>query len=190
LADDPQLTVRLVEGPNPQPIIVDSHLRTPLNARIWSHPKAPWIATINAETPAARLLCERGARLIQLPATPEGRVDLPSLFAYLGDAAIHSVMVEGGAALIASLIRQQLAHYAAITIAPRFAPGVRVNSGSPSATALVQVPEYVQAGADIIVWGEFDWQQAATAQLHPALATHNGVVKSPSSPPRHLSSTI
>ena len=34
LADDPQLTVRLVESRNPQPIILDTHLRTPLNAKL------------------------------------------------------------------------------------------------------------------------------------------------------------
>jgi len=190
LADDPQLTVRLVDGANPQPIILDSQLRTPLNARIWSHPKAPWIATINTESPAARLLHERGARLIQLPATPEGQVDLPSLFAYLGDAGIRSVMVEGGATVIASLIRQRLAHYAAITIAPRFASGVRVNSASPPANVFIQLPEYVQAGSDLIIWGEFDGQQPSAGYLQPAMATKNGAAKSPSSAGRRFSSKI
>src|SRR5262249_3832268 len=32
LADNPRLTVRLVEGKNPQPIVADSHLRFPLSA--------------------------------------------------------------------------------------------------------------------------------------------------------------
>src|SRR5262252_6368998 len=34
VVDDPLLTVRRVEGPSPRPIIVDSHLRTPLDSRL------------------------------------------------------------------------------------------------------------------------------------------------------------
>ena len=45
LADDPALTVRLIAGDNPQPVIVDSHLRTPPGARLLQSCGAPWIAT-------------------------------------------------------------------------------------------------------------------------------------------------
>lgn len=166
LADNPQLTVRLVEGPSPQPVIVDSHLRMPLDARIWSHPKAPWIATLDSTTSAAQFLRERGARLLQLPSTPDGRVDLPALFALLGDSGIGSVMVEGGASIIANLIRQQLADYAVVTIAPRYLPGLRVTSHTSQATAAIHEAEYTQAGSDIIVWGELDWENNAT--IHKA----------------------
>ena len=34
LADNPSLTVRLVEGHHPQPIILDTNLRTPLDATL------------------------------------------------------------------------------------------------------------------------------------------------------------
>ena len=34
LADDPRLSVRLVEGPHPQPVILDTHLRTPVEAHL------------------------------------------------------------------------------------------------------------------------------------------------------------
>ena len=46
LADDPQLTVRLVQGPQPQPVILDSHLRLPPNARVFQGPKLPWIGKL------------------------------------------------------------------------------------------------------------------------------------------------
>jgi 3,4-dihydroxy 2-butanone 4-phosphate synthase/GTP cyclohydrolase II len=35
LADDPQLNVRLVEGENPQPVVLDSRLRTRFKARVF-----------------------------------------------------------------------------------------------------------------------------------------------------------
>ena len=36
LADDPQLTVRLVAGNSPVPVVLDSQLRTPLSSRLVS----------------------------------------------------------------------------------------------------------------------------------------------------------
>ena len=42
LADNPLLNVRLVEGKNPQPVIVDSQLRFPLDANLLRrHPPGP-----------------------------------------------------------------------------------------------------------------------------------------------------
>ncbi len=155
LADNPRLTVRLAEGSHPQPIIVDTHLRLPLDARIWSHPKPPWIATLETEIPAAQALRARGARLLQIPSTANGKVDLSALFAHLGAEGISSVMVEGGATIISTLIRQQLAHYAVVTIAPRFATGIRVNTPASQPTANLQDVNYTQAGNDILLWGEF-----------------------------------
>src|SRR5258706_14727336 len=46
LVDDPRLTARLVEGKNPQPVIVDTHLRFPPTARLLMNPDLrPWIVT-------------------------------------------------------------------------------------------------------------------------------------------------
>src|SRR5512143_1701471 len=40
LADDPHLTVRHARGENPQPVVLDSRLRTPVEARlIAGHPR-------------------------------------------------------------------------------------------------------------------------------------------------------
>ncbi|MEZ4684476.1 MAG: GTP cyclohydrolase II, partial [Caldilineaceae bacterium] len=48
LADDPRLTVRLAPGNDPQPIILDSSLRTPLTARCLQNARAPWLITTKA----------------------------------------------------------------------------------------------------------------------------------------------
>jgi 3,4-dihydroxy 2-butanone 4-phosphate synthase/GTP cyclohydrolase II len=167
IADNPQLTVRLVEGPQPQPIIVDSHLRTPLDARIFSHPKSPWIATLDTESTAAQALRARGARLLHLPSTLRGQVDLRALFVLLGEIGIRSVMVEGGASIIAGIIRQRLADYAVVTIAPRYVPGISVTPPSSQATAALNHPTYTQAGSDMIVWGDLDWAQDTTNAATP-----------------------
>src|SRR4029450_6900487 len=64
LADNPRLTVRLVEGKNPQPIVADSRLRFPLSANLLcAHPLAPWIAAGEpADASRQRVLEAAGAR--------------------------------------------------------------------------------------------------------------------------------
>jgi len=45
LADNPHLTVRLVAGKNPQPVVLDSNLRFPPGANLIQEKIHPWIAT-------------------------------------------------------------------------------------------------------------------------------------------------
>src|SRR5574341_453241 len=58
LADDPRLTTRLVEGKNPQPVIVDTHLRIPLTARLLQNPDSRplLIASPEADSSARQTL--------------------------------------------------------------------------------------------------------------------------------------
>ena len=79
LSDDPRLTVRLVDGPNPRPVVLDSHLRMPVTSRLLSHPKGVWLATTRIDEDRERILCDRGARILGLPATSGGQVDLHAL---------------------------------------------------------------------------------------------------------------
>ena len=51
LTDNPRLTVRRVEGPNPRPVVVDSHLRTPLDSRILQRREAATIVTTSERVP-------------------------------------------------------------------------------------------------------------------------------------------
>ena len=45
LSDDPKLNVRLVEGMSPQPIIMDSNLRFPVDSDLLDNEMLPWIFT-------------------------------------------------------------------------------------------------------------------------------------------------
>jgi GTP cyclohydrolase II len=125
LVDNPLLTVRLVEGKSPQPVILDSHLRTPPQARLISERPTPaWIATLENADPARQAALQAaGARLLFLPPASTGQIDLPALLDRLGETGIHSLMVEGGAQVITSFLSQGLADLVAITIAPVFLGG-------------------------------------------------------------------
>jgi riboflavin-specific deaminase-like protein len=152
--------VRRVEGPNPRPVVVDSHLRTPLESRLIKRRDAATIiaTTEGACSEKAALLAACGADVWFLPKTAAGRVELSALFARLGAEGIKSVMVEGGASIITSIIGSDLADQLVVTISPRLLGGVRAVGSLDGADVvrpgLVRV-RYLLAGGDLLVHGEF-----------------------------------
>ena len=126
LADDPRLTARGVEGSDPQPVVLDSRLRTPLSCRlIAENHTRPWIMTCSedAEERGAALR-ERGAAVRQLLPDERQRVSLRESLADLYASGISTLMVEGGSRVITSFLHSDLAHLAVITVSPVFVGGV------------------------------------------------------------------
>jgi diaminohydroxyphosphoribosylaminopyrimidine deaminase / 5-amino-6-(5-phosphoribosylamino)uracil reductase len=120
--DDPRLTVRLAPGEDPLRIVVDSTLRTPLSAAVLANGAAKGtILAVTHRAPEER--CEAaeslGATVLRLPAETKGRVDLGALLSELHSLGVRSVMVEGGAALITSLLCERLVDRLAVCIAPK-----------------------------------------------------------------------
>ena len=161
LADDPLLTARLPGTKDPQPVILDSQLRTPPTARLLAeNPRSAWIACQEvSETGRRRALEASGARLLHLPADPAGRISLAALLECLGEMGIRRLMVEGGASVINSFLAQGLADLLVITIAPVLLGGLRsvetglqLDPGNPTIPRLIQV-EYEQFGEDLVVIG-------------------------------------
>lgn len=170
LADDPQLTVRLVEGMNPQPLVLDSHLRFPLTARLLRHPdRRPWIVTTETAAAAQQAALEKaGARIVRLPATADGQVSLPALLSWLYQMEIHSLMVEGGAGVISGFLAAQLVDRVVLTIAPTFVGGLNALAGQQRPFAAPQLPRlyhlrYQRLGDDMVVYGDVRWPVAEAA---------------------------
>lgn len=164
LSDDPQLTVREWPGNNPQPIILDSQLRTPPTARICHHPdKRCWILTLNTG-PDIREQVEL------LPVTPDDQlqqdVPLVSAMRMLRDRDIKSLMVEGGATVITAFIQARMADALVLTVAPRLVggyKGVGDLQGSDSIEQLSIKPiHYAEAGEDLVVWGDLQYGGSAS----------------------------
>jgi diaminohydroxyphosphoribosylaminopyrimidine deaminase / 5-amino-6-(5-phosphoribosylamino)uracil reductase len=117
LADDPQLNVRGIEtSRQPFKIVVDSHLRTPVNARILQD-KGTIIAYTQADTARQQQLIKAGAELIQVNAECDG-VDLSALLTILAQRGMNEIMTEAGAHLNASLIAAELADEWVMYMAP------------------------------------------------------------------------
>ncbi len=162
LADNPRLNVRLVAGPNPQPVLLDSRLRFPSYANLLKDGNLPWvITTFSAEAARQEDLEQRGARVFRLPEGSCGGIDLEALLAKLGEMGITSIMVEGGAQVISSFITSRLVDQVIVTVAPVLVGGLRVLDHSLSLPLgnfprLTQV-SFHRVGEDLVLWGNPDW---------------------------------
>lgn len=159
LTDDPQLTVRAWNGPNPQPIVVDSLLRMPHTARLCHHPdKLCWILTGCNNSDAYKDKAD--ILTIACPAQ-EPQVPLDEALKLLHSRGIHTLMVEGGARIITAFLRSRLADAVVITIAPRLIGGYKAigNLGNTSTDDLPHVHPLNTAplGEDMIVWGDLHY---------------------------------
>lgn len=122
LADDPELTVRLVRGRNPLRVVLDSRARTPLSSKLVRTAKStPTLIFHAATAPATRLskLQAAGVQLHRIGVLKAGGLNLRTALRALGRRGCRSVMVEGGPTLHGALIERRLADRVAIFIAPR-----------------------------------------------------------------------
>jgi diaminohydroxyphosphoribosylaminopyrimidine deaminase / 5-amino-6-(5-phosphoribosylamino)uracil reductase len=125
LADDPLLTVRGVPGRNPARILLDSSLRIPRTARIWdSVSDAPLVlATVSRDAERIREVEARGATVWSFDPAGDGRVPVREVLRRLAWEGRLALLVEGGAEVHTSFLREGLADAVAIGIAPRIVGG-------------------------------------------------------------------
>jgi len=165
LADNPRLTVRLVEGKNPQPIVADSRLRLPLSANLLrQHPLSPWIATGEpADASRQHVLEAAGARVLRLPMNARGHVNLTALLERLGALGIRSVMVEGGARIITSFLAERLVDHIVLTVAPRLVGGIRavrrLTHADPVHLPRLRNLRYQWLEEDLVLWSDPAWEE-------------------------------
>ena len=118
LADNSALTVRAeqlglaqaeeIVKQQPLRVVLDSNLRTPIDASILSQPGRTLIATISKDAVAIEKLQAAGAEVIQIPAN-QGRVDLVALLKHLaGEEQCNELLVETGATLAGAFIDAKL----------------------------------------------------------------------------------
>jgi diaminohydroxyphosphoribosylaminopyrimidine deaminase / 5-amino-6-(5-phosphoribosylamino)uracil reductase len=125
LTDDPRLDVRLppIEGEEsrrqPIRVVLDSQLRTPPGARIFT--TGGEVVILTSGTPdmtRVAALEERGAQIEAMP-LDEGRVDLAAALQRLAEREVNEVLVEAGPTLAGQLLRRQLIDEMLLYIAPK-----------------------------------------------------------------------
>jgi GTP cyclohydrolase II len=119
LRDDCRLNVRLVPGASPLRVVLDSTLRTPSAALLFDGVTPTVLLTTEQAAEADR---ERvrglGAGIRVLPEGPGG-VDLKAALQQLRDEGVRSLLVEGGAQVITSLLSAGLVDRIIVGTAPR-----------------------------------------------------------------------
>lgn len=158
LSDDPQLTVREWQGPNPQPIVLDSQLRMPQNAQLCHHPdKQCWILTVHADISKFGNKVE----VISINGSNQSHVPLEEAMQILRDRGIGSLMVEGGATVITAFLKARMVDVLVLTIAPRLLGGYRAVddlAATTNADLPTIDPLYTQQiGQDLIMWGDLHY---------------------------------
>lgn len=128
LIDNPRLTVRYCSGINPQPIVMDTNLRIPLDSYlIKDHPLRPWIATSrNVNPKLENALKKYKVDLMSVETTDNNKIEIHDLLNSLKNKGINTIMVEGGAQIISSFLNAQLVDYMFITISPMYVGGMRI----------------------------------------------------------------
>lgn len=119
LADDPQLTVRDVNTDRqPLRVVVDGAARTPLSARVLDD-TAPTLVAVGADADPERVKALRaaGAEVAELPRR-DGRIDLGALLAELFERDAMVLLLEGGATLAGSFVRDRLVDRVVGYVAP------------------------------------------------------------------------
>jgi diaminohydroxyphosphoribosylaminopyrimidine deaminase / 5-amino-6-(5-phosphoribosylamino)uracil reductase len=100
VADDPQLTVRLVPGPSPARVVLDPNGRAGPDARVFAADGARrLVVTRSGGNPQMR----HGVERITLPLS-EGRFAPASILRALAERGFRRLLVEGGAATLSAFL--------------------------------------------------------------------------------------
>ena len=118
LADDPSMTVRLVEGEDRQPlrVVIDSRLRMPETAKMLSLPGQTLVMTCNDDELARQRLQSAGAEVRLMPC--DKQVSMAAVLDTLAEMEINEVLLETGATLSGTMLQQGLIDELIIYMAP------------------------------------------------------------------------
>jgi diaminohydroxyphosphoribosylaminopyrimidine deaminase/5-amino-6-(5-phosphoribosylamino)uracil reductase len=113
LADDPALTCRLpgLSDRSPVRVVLDRQLRLPVSAKLLATARdvPTWVFTTAAADPGRRsALAAMGVEIVEVATESDGLLSLGAALRVLGGRGITRLLVEGGSALSAGLLQQDL----------------------------------------------------------------------------------
>ncbi len=163
LTDNPSLTVRMGAATRRPPlrIVLDPSLRLQPRAKILTDRRAPALVVTTSSGPAAKraALQKAGAEVVVLPAQGR-RIRWNVLLRELGRRGIASLLIEGGAELNASALREHAVDRVLVFLAPKLLGG-RAALGAIGGLSPARLHEALplkhvavtRVGADIMVDG-------------------------------------
>lgn len=124
--DDPQLTTRLVEGPDPARIVLNSRNGVSADAKIFdltSPSPTIIVSTENLGEEKRQTYRSKGAVVWEARSSSDGHVDLKWLLGKMASDNYDSLLVEGGGELAWSFIRQGFVDKFLFVLTPRVLGG-------------------------------------------------------------------
>jgi diaminohydroxyphosphoribosylaminopyrimidine deaminase / 5-amino-6-(5-phosphoribosylamino)uracil reductase len=161
IADDPQLTCRIPGGRNPWRVVLDSGLRIPLSAQILGQKdpaKTIVVTGTSASMTKLRAIEALGARVWRIPLVRARLPWLPVL-RKLTAMEIVSIMIEGGAEIAASALKEKIVDKIIFFYAPKILGGDgrsmigALDIRRMKRAMLVKKLGVVQSGGDLMVSG-------------------------------------
>lgn len=113
VADDPQLNVRRVDGPQPVRVIIDPRGRLPASARCLTVGDKPCVIVSDRERPVPT-----GAEMLIVTPSSEGRLAPSAIVQALFARGLTKILVEGGAATVSDFIAAGMIDRLHILVAP------------------------------------------------------------------------
>jgi 2,5-diamino-6-(ribosylamino)-4(3H)-pyrimidinone 5'-phosphate reductase len=160
LVDNPKLTVKYVQGPNPIRIIVDSKARIPINAQVVKTARTiPTILgiTSNASRRKIQLLTKMGVRILYCG--KQEQVSLPLLMRQLFNLGIRRILLEGGGTLNWNMLSEHLVDQIRIAVSPQIIGGVNTvtlaegqGAGNAKDTVKLQFLQSKKYGQDLVLF--------------------------------------
>ena len=124
LADDPLLTPRPARGKKPLRVVLDNHLRIPLDCRLLATAKkAPVLIltsnqAVQTNPRKTEQITQKGAEVLEYTDT-QGNSNLNFLIEQLAKRSIAQLLIEGGPRVITSFLKEHLADEICIYNAPK-----------------------------------------------------------------------
>ncbi len=163
--DDPQLTVRHVEGANPVRVILDPRGHLPARHRVFSDGEAQ---TLVVHARGVATAAPGNAETLVVPHT-DGRLDLSALLAALHARGLNVVFVEGGGATVSGFLEAGLLDRLHVAIAPLVTgsgrPGLSLPARDKIADCLRPAHRVFTMGGDVLF--DCDLRAAAPAPIQP-----------------------
>jgi GTP cyclohydrolase II len=116
--DDPQLTVRMVAGSSPLRVVLDSTLRMPRDAKVLGDHAGTVVFTTNRAHMSARQWLEDQHVAVHVVQPGPHGVDIVDALRVLRQRGVESLLVEGGAKVITSLLAAGLVDRLVVAVAP------------------------------------------------------------------------
>lgn len=118
--DNPSLTVRHIKGRNPYRIIVSTDMKLPKSVRLVSDNKdfKTIVATASSSNQSSRKSKSNGMTYWTVKKSAQRKVDLADLLQKAKEFGIHSILVEGGAEIAASFLKEKLVDKIVLITAP------------------------------------------------------------------------